>query len=823
MQNVTRIFTLLGFFTMLGTPSVGQRFLPVGSGVVQGGVFGGILDMVEYEGRLVIGGVFPAFNGHERRNLQAWDGTTHDDLGDGFTTTGSRVRRLLVHEGNLIAAGLESSQGRIRSWDGNGWTTIGADQPAEVLALCAHEGGLYIGGAFNSVKRWNGTYWETIGQHFNERLEVLAVHEGVLYAGGRFTAGTSGDSLRYLAYWNGETWSEVAAGLNARVQSLVSMPGGLLIGGQFTAHADGTGSFQRCAKLDPSGLHAITLPEDPGFVAGFSPVVGVGLFVHGMNMTYLVRDNDVVLLEFDHVRKAMHFNGMLLLAGGGLAKKYQHPIRGIARLDLSSSDHEELDIARITPTITPTPALFRKWWRCTAGFEAPAGSGTFSLYQASPLLRAERDGVRYYSGEFIPFLEDTLPHAGPLGDRMDGAFYERYHQVWKVDRQQILAHLRDWWKPEYSMPPAIADWPAHGDVENGEPWSLAPFADLNDNDLYEPEKGEYPLIKGDQAIYHITHSSHAHFLPGPLLPVDMHYMTYAYTGTEALEHTVFLNLRIVNRSELDFILGRFGLMAFHQIGCALDDLAGCDTLRSMFYAYNGYEVDEDCIFGPGYGEQPPAQGIKFLNTQMSSHRLYHREGQPWVGPVDDLLDGLWNGSPFLYNGGPSHFQFPGGEHAEQQPSPAMPGRSAMGAAGPFTLEADGELCFDLAFIFARAGSGGPLASVEALRARADSIQAFHAEREYDCTGFPKMPEPSLEPWPAEITVYPNPASMQLSVRANHDLGAVSVWNAQGQLVMHNRGNGRIMELQVHGLANGLYILSADLAGERHAVRFAVER
>lgn len=49
----------------------------------------------------------------------------------------------------------------------------------------------------------------------------------------------------------------------------------------------------------------------------------------------------------------------------------------------------------------------------------------------------------------------------------------------------------------------IANWPAHGDVSKGQAYYLAPFVDNNNDGDYNPLDGDYPKIKGQQAIYYI--------------------------------------------------------------------------------------------------------------------------------------------------------------------------------------------------------------------------------------------------------------------------------------------------------------------------------
>src|SRR5690606_7329018 len=245
--------------------------------------------------------------------------------------------------------------------------------------------------------------------------------------------------------------------------------------------------------------------------------------------------------------------------------------------------------------------------------------------------------------------------------------------------------------------------------------------------------------------------------------VDLQYMSYGYAGDDtALEQTIFVNIQAINRSDTPYDNVRFGIFSDMDIGCASDGFAGCDSTRSLFFAYNWSDFDPTCIF-PGYGDQPPAQGIKFLNQYMSSHRLWHREGPPY--PQEDYIDGTYLGEPFTVLGYPTHFELPGGAWQENQPTPNMPDRAAVGAAGPFNFAPGDTLCFDLAFIFARASSGGAYASVEALKLRADSIQDFYDANSIACEGFPLMTRINEIEVLNTVRLYPNPANANITLEA----------------------------------------------------------
>lgn len=86
---------------------------------------GGVNAMVEYNGQLVLGGSFLGFNGHERRNLQGWDGTAHFDYPEAFDDVNFIVTDMVVFNGDLIVAGWDTVYHGVARWDGSGWQPMG--------------------------------------------------------------------------------------------------------------------------------------------------------------------------------------------------------------------------------------------------------------------------------------------------------------------------------------------------------------------------------------------------------------------------------------------------------------------------------------------------------------------------------------------------------------------------------------------------------------------------------------------------------------------------------------------------------------------------
>ncbi|MBK8414465.1 MAG: hypothetical protein IPL22_08120 [Bacteroidetes bacterium] len=64
---------------------------------------------------------------------------------------------------------------------------------------------------------------------------------------------------------------------------------------------------------------------------------------------------------------------------------------------------------------------------------------------------------------------------------------------------------------------------------------------------------------------------------------------------------------------------RTGIWIDYDLGNATDDYVGTDVSLDMIYAYNGDSDDETTS---GYGINPPAQGVYFLNQTLSGSMTY---------------------------------------------------------------------------------------------------------------------------------------------------------------------------------------------------------
>jgi hypothetical protein len=266
--------------------------------------------------------------------------------------------------------------------------------------------------------------------------------------------------------------------------------------------------------------------------------------------------------------------------------------------------YENIDLNNINAGIDKE-VLFMDRVNSFAMFEVPKGSGSNTIY-ASNFWLAGVDAGGQLKGYAETYALNGVNNAGPLGIGSD--YNYKWDRVWKVSSTDIQNHIAG-----LSTTEAITNWPAHSDTILGQAQNLAPFVDVNGDGFYNPTLGDYPKIKGQQAIYFIRNSDRT-----PTFTIgggfEFHGMVYAYDCPEdsAINNTLFLDYTIYNRSTFTFTDCYFGQFADFDIGNPYDDYVGCDVSRGTFYGYNGDNNDEDGSGGTGYGFFPPAQGTIFL-------------------------------------------------------------------------------------------------------------------------------------------------------------------------------------------------------------------
>lgn len=205
--------------------------------------------------------------------------------------------------------------------------------------------------------------------------------------------------------------------------------------------------------------------------------------------------------------------------------------------------------------------------------------------------------------------------AGPISSQYDLLYDKKWNRVWKLTTAEVLYHIANYSAPNYVPIPDIADWPAHGDTTKGQLWNMAPFFDGNNNGVYEPLSGDYPLIRGNMSLFFVFNDVRYQNTESGGIPlgIEVHGMAYAFDqpATPMLHNAVFLHYDIINRSTYQYDDTWMGMFVDFDLGFAYDDFVGTDVYNGGIYCYNGTAVD-----GSGqphaYGANPPTVGMQLL-------------------------------------------------------------------------------------------------------------------------------------------------------------------------------------------------------------------
>lgn len=185
----------------------------------------------------------------------------------------------------------------------------------------------------------------------------------------------------------------------------------------------------------------------------------------------------------------------------------------------------------------------------------------------------------------------------------------------------------------YSIPSYFHNYKAHGNTAMLQDYYLAPFYNYDDNEEYDPTKGDYPWydflreidcanrkredqipLFGDQTFYWIFNDKgniHTEST-GAAIGMEIRAQAFAFTSNDEINNMTFLNYVLINQGTQRLTETYFGSYIDPDLGNAIDDFVGCDVQRGLGFCYNGDNLDETQSGQIGYGEYLAAVGIDFF-------------------------------------------------------------------------------------------------------------------------------------------------------------------------------------------------------------------
>ncbi len=223
-------------------------------------------------------------------------------------------------------------------------------------------------------------------------------------------------------------------------------------------------------------------------------------------------------------------------------------------------------------------------------------------------LRIAAQTYRQSGNDFFP---------GPLrrsgGGNTDQDVCKKWDRHFKIDRAEIDRFRADFNSGAALVPsryPNVFGWPANNN-DAGFDRQLAPYVDVNGDQVYNPNDGDYPDILGDQAIWWVINDKgniHSE-TNGEQIGVEIQVMAFAFATSNAVNNMSFYKYRVINRSTFEMEKTYMGQWVDADLGYFADDYVGCDTVRGLGICYNGDDFDETA---QGYGKNPPAVGVDFF-------------------------------------------------------------------------------------------------------------------------------------------------------------------------------------------------------------------
>ncbi len=312
------------------------------------------------------------------------------------------------------------------------------------------------------------------------------------------------------------------------------------------------------------------------------------------------------------------------------------------------------------------------WWNSGQGgasYEIPKGSGKHSQFAASCWIGGyDKQGqLKVAAQTYRQTGNDYWPGALDANAKITSDVCNNWDKQWKVDRATINEFIqlsKTGGNTSGTAFDVINQWPGVGNPNaKGLTSNLslnanntyAPFKDLNGNGVYEPNKGEYPDIVGDQYIWWVFNDA-GNVKQQSLtssMGIEVQTSAFAYATQDFLNNATFCNYRVINRGALTIDSTFIAVWDDCDLGYAYDDFIGCDTSRGLGIQYNGSNDDGGTAGHPvnSYGVNPPQVGLDFF---QGPKRIVHRSGLPDTTEVLAMTNFTYYNNDFSIIGNPDN-------------------------------------------------------------------------------------------------------------------------------------------------------------------------
>ena len=512
-----------------------------------------------------------------------------------------------------------------------------------------------------------------------------------------------------------------------------------------------------------------------------------------------------------------------------------------------SQTYDSLDANNLKASFDGSDVFFQRNGQAYGYYETPKGLGITPIFVSSFWLSGLDTGNNVKSTAAMYYPDENFS-SGPISTGYDSRFDIKYKHPFKISHLEILNHIAHYLDAGYIVPTHIAQWPGNGNTTNGEAAMLAPFIDLNHNQIYEPALGDYPDICGDQAIFIMYNDDRAtqRTIGCTKLKVEYHVLAYALSSNTdtALNNTMFFHVKVFNRSAISYHQVLFSNFVDPDLGCSENDRIGCDTLLNSFFVYNDPDIPDlgtACLSNTkGYGRNKIAQGFTFLNHSLSAFKLAGQEGalmqtEPMnCSQIRMWQSGHWfNGSPVTVGGNgyggsvPIAWQYPGDPldstqwselHTQNSTIIQAGDRREIGTASIDSLASGNFITVDLAYITSFADStSSKLAELVKLKQDIRHIRHLYDINTACTSTLTNILDPAL---PLPLHLYPNPSTGSFTLQSEGLLHqSYTIYDLLGHTIASDIITTNNQTITLPDVQDGLYIL--NVTGNPRPIRFTI--
>lgn len=239
-----------------------------------------------------------------------------------------------------------------------------------------------------------------------------------------------------------------------------------------------------------------------------------------------------------------------------------------------------------------------------SGFEYPKGSGNYAVYASgfawagSVKNELRGNGSIFQSG----LTPGKIGPGGVPGDASSARIY-RVRSDYKTaslieeinDREGTAEQIREQYESDWNQ------WPA----DQG-----APYEDINKDGKYSPQI-DIPGVPGaGQTIWYVVNDLNADktlaFSGTMPIGIEMQFTAWAYKEPGPVKNMIFRKYKLINKGGEQVDSMHIMIWGDPDLGDAVDDYVGCDTLLNLEYVYNSRTKDNI------YGYTPPSVGFTLL-------------------------------------------------------------------------------------------------------------------------------------------------------------------------------------------------------------------